>query len=294
MAAPRIIDLCFSAGNTAFLGIHGLAGAPKELEYLAKRLRDADITCEVPVLPGHGGTITDLKGVGWRDWLDFLEKRLLALHEKHGPVFVGGLCSGALLALALAVRQPKLVKGLILYSTTYFYDGWNSGPLGQWGVLFVLYSPMRWFFSFPNVRPPFGVKDPRLQRLIAAHLKRTSINHGVMQAGYSQIPAKSFAQMESLKHWVRRRLGNIHQPTLLMHSVADDMTSIRSSELVLKHLGSEDKKLLRLNDCYHMITLDQQKRCVAKETIGFIHQHMQLSGPSSAPGLQVAVMRQKS
>lgn len=264
-------DLFYEAGRTAFLGIHGLGGAPKEIQYLAKKLHHAGITSSVPVLPGHE-SLASLKTIHWDAWIDFLEERLIALSEKHGSIFIGGLSSGTWMALALAIKQPKRVAGLILYSTIYYYDGWNQGPLGFLLVWLALHTPMQRFYSFHTDNPPFGVKDTKLQRIIAVRAKSAD-GIDTMKAGYSTMPAHCFAQMHSLRDWVKPRLGTILHPTLLLHSKEDDLTSIRSSELVMKQLGSKDKRLISLDDCYHLITLDKQKHLVAQATIDFIERH---------------------
>lgn len=268
---PAFADLFLEAGKTAFLGIHGLGGAPKELEYLGKRLYRSGITVSAPLLPGHESA-SALKKARWPLWAGFLEERLDALFERHGPVFVGGLCSGAWLALALAAKKPHQVAGLVLYSTTYYYDGWNNGRLGAAWVWLALYTPIRWFYSFPTERPPYGIKDARLQRLIAAHARHAD-GTDAMKAGFSAIPAPCFGQMHGLRAWVRPHLAAIHHPALLLHSREDDLTSIKSSEYVLHRLGSQDKRLIALDDCYHLITLDKQKHLVAQATTDFIVQH---------------------
>lgn len=262
-------------GRGVFLGVHGMAGSPKELEFLAKRLRDAGISSDVPTLPGHGTTMEDLERLRWQEWVDFLEERLLALGKDKEPVFVGGLCSGALLALAVALRQPSRIRGLVLYSTALFYDGWN---LPKWGKLFLyaaFFTPIGWHKGFRTDRPPYGVKDKRLQGVIASMYARMDSKSQATTLGYTEIPAATFHEMHKLRNHVKRHLGEIHTPTLLLHSLEDDLTSVKSSKFVLERLGSSQKRLVLLEDCYHLITVDKKKREVADQTVSFLEELIQ-------------------
>ena len=48
---------------------------------------------------------------------------------------------------------------------------------------------------------------------------------------------------------------------------------MRNSEFVLSRIASADKKLVLLDDSYHVITVDRQRDCVARELQDFIAAH---------------------
>lgn len=258
-----------------------MAGSPKELEPIAKGLSQEGITSDIPLLPGHATSMSDLKKVKWQEWANFLENRLLELSEAHEPLFAGGLCSGALLALELARRQPERIAGLVLFSSTYFYDGWN---LPKWGWAFLplaFYTPLRWFYAFPTDRPPYGVKDKRLQRLIASMYCRLGTLDRTTTIGYPKIPAPTFHEMHKLRNHIKRHLGEIRTPSLLFHSLEDDLTSFKSSQFILERLGASQKRLILLEDCYHLITVDKKKSEVIRETLAFLKGLVQ--NPAKSP-----------
>ena len=67
------------------------------------------------------------------------------------------------------------------------------------------------------------------------------------------------------------RLGEVVQPTLLIHSRRDHTCPYdRNVNLVMRHLGSVDKRALALEESYHVITVDSEKDRVAQETLDFI------------------------
>lgn len=280
-------DLYIKAGAPLFFGIHGLAGRPREFSYLAKQLGKAGISTYAPILPGHGAPLDVFRKVTRKDWLDALQGHLQQVSQEHSPIFVGGLCWGALLALALALREPQMIRGLILYAPNYFYDGWNLPKPRALTMAMAFYTPLRWFFMFATDRPPYGIKDPRLRAYIAALYRRGDQKRIFEQLGHPRIPATTFYQMHRLRAFIRRHLQEIHTPALFLHSREDDFTSPRSSEFLCGHLGSEDKRLILLDDCYHLITVDQKKDEVFTHTLSFIQQHMHAADHALAtPGVK--------
>jgi carboxylesterase len=50
---------------------------------------------------------------------------------------------------------------------------------------------------------------------------------------------------------------------MILQAIDDDMTSPRNASIVYDEISSEDKQLVLLDDCYHVITVDKQKEVVA-------------------------------
>jgi carboxylesterase len=58
-------------------------------------------------------------------------------------------------------------------------------------------------------------------------------------------------------------------PVLLIHAREDDVTSLRSPQWVESVVGSKLVRSIVLDDSYHMVTLDNQRDVVARETLQF-------------------------
>ena len=67
---------------------------------------------------------------------------------------------------------------------------------------------------------------------------------------------------------VNRVLGLIRQPTLVLHPREDDRASLSNVEHLQRRLGGRVTTVV-LEDCYHVITLDQQRDVVLDETREF-------------------------
>lgn len=250
--------------RTPALMLHGLTGAPADLQVITRRLRMGGRRVEAPMLPGHGVGEDELLKTGWRDWLAGAEAALIALtDEEGGPAVVGGLSMGAVLALALAIRQPERVAGLTLFAPTLRYDGWVI-PKGAWFIPIGVRLPLlnRWKF---HERPPYGLKDERLRNKMAELL----LSGAVVEAGLPYMPGRSLAQNLDLIRWTERRLSQVKAPMLLVHAVEDDITHIRNSERLANAVSGPVEKLY-LRDSYHLVTLDRERNAVAQATADFM------------------------
>ena len=118
-------SLSLNGGRTGVLLIHGLCGSPTEMRFVANGLAREGYTVLCPELAGHGGSADDLKASTWQDWLASAEAGLDQLSKTCDKVIVGGLSTGALLALMLAAKHPGKVSGLALYSPTIWLNGKN-------------------------------------------------------------------------------------------------------------------------------------------------------------------------
>jgi carboxylesterase len=253
----------FHAGSkTGFLLIHGLTGTPIELRYISNGLSRAGFTVSVPQLAGHCGTLEDLKATQWQDWYQSAEDALLELKKTCDLVIVGGLSMGAVIALKLAAEHPDTVDGATLFAPTFRFDGWS---IPWYGRLFDLvhdnWSADRFLFT---EREPYGIKNVRFREFVMNAINSDDSS----QAGLPGTPGRSLLQFRHLTKATNRVLGLIRQPTLVLHPREDDRASLSNVEHLQRRLGGRVTAVI-LEDCYHVITLDQQRDVVLDETREF-------------------------
>jgi carboxylesterase len=258
---------------------HGLTGAPAELQAITRALRRAGYAVETPMLPGHGVDEATLLKTGWKDWLAAAEAELVRLSEQ-GPIFVGGLSMGAVLALALAQRRPERVKGLALLAPTLKYDGFNC-PSYAWILPLAAMTPVVRFYRFME-KPPYGLKDERLRKRVAEMM----FFGAASDAGLPFMPGRSLAQNLKLITMVKKRLKEVQAPALIVHAVEDDVTHVRNARRLAASL-SGPVRTLYLEDSYHLVTVDRERAKVAQATVAFFDE---LCGAEtlSATGLEAA------
>ncbi len=252
-------------GRSGVLLIHGLTGTPAEMRLLGKGLNHAGFTVYGMQLAGHCGNTEDLLATGWRDWYASVQRALDELLAKVDQVFVGGLSMGALLALKLAADRPDDIAGVGVYGATFRYDGWTIPRLARLSFMLPWLKRVgigrgRSFME----QPPYGIRDERLRTQISAAM----LGGDSAAAGLPGNPWYSLAELHELAAQVRRQLPQVTAPCLVAHASEDDVASVRNARLVLRHVAGPTELLL-LEDSYHMITIDKERRTLIRHQAAF-------------------------
>jgi carboxylesterase len=233
-----------------------------ELQYVAQGLARAGHTVHVPQLAGHCGSVCELRATRWTDWYAGVEQEHARMQSRCDAIVAGGLSAGAILALHHAARHPQDVSALVLYAPSLWLDGWG---LPWYSSLFSLVT-MKWFadfLAFPE-RPPWGVKDARLQTLIGRAIKSGDSS----RAGIAALPGGTMLELRWLVQSVIQEISRICQPTLIVHPRDDDRASLRNLHyLQAKLRGLVDAVVL--DDSYHLVTVDRQRQIVVTRTLEF-------------------------
>jgi carboxylesterase len=264
-----IVDRSFAIGQgrTGFLLIHGLGGTPIELKFVAKGLARHGLKVHCCQLAGHCGSAEDLVATGWQDWYASVEQAFEKLRAECDTVVVGGLSMGAVLALHLAAQRPGQVHGLALYAPTLWYDGWampwyrfliHAGmmsPFGRWIV--------RRFYQFVETEP-YGIKDPTIRAVVVAAMS----SGDTTQAGILVTPGEAIIQLYRLAGIVKQELPSIEAPAFIVQAREDDLSSLKNTEHLQRHLGGLVDTLI-LDDSYHIVTVDRQRDLLIEGTVAF-------------------------
>jgi len=261
----RQADFFLEGDRRGVLLIHGLTGTPMEMRLLGKGLNNAGCTVHGMQLAGHCGDTDDLLATGWRDWYASVEQAADALLAKVDQLFVGGLSMGALLALKLAADRPHQVAGVGVYGATFRYDGWSI----PWSARLSFLLPLAKRLGLGRARafleqPPYGLRDERLREQVSAAMRSGDSTI----AGLLGNPWHSLADLHLLSMQVRRQLPEVVSPCLVAHASDDDVASVRNAELVMRRV-SAPAELLLLEDSYHMITIDKQRRTLIEHSARF-------------------------
>ncbi len=258
-----------SGGEHAVLLVHGLTGSPFEMKYLARQLNRAGFTVHGPCLAGHGSTLADLKRSRWQDWYATVQESFIALKKNHATVSVAGLCMGALLALKLSADLEDEVTAVALISTTLFYDGWSL-PWYKFLLPLAYFTPVCHVYSFKE-QQPYGIKNKALRTRIVEGMREGSIAH-------ESVPGVSMRELYRLMTITRGEiLPRANAPTIILHSVEDDLASVENALYVQDHIASKDVRTVLFDDSYHMIPIDNEREKAAGEIIRFFRKRSESS-----------------
>jgi carboxylesterase len=264
---------------TRLVLFHGLASSPKEFGFLVHPLRRHGVTLQAPSLPGYSaGALADAPR--WQDWVEAAAAQVAALSaESSEPFVLGGLCTGAMLAVALAASRPLPgLSGLALLSPLFSYDGW---VLPRWYALrrIAYATGLTRFFSMAE-RPPYGLKNERMRQFIRQQLAAGETT----AVGPARVPLRHVRESERLSARARRLLPSLQHPVQAQHAREDEICRLRSVRAALAGVPTGLLSLHVLENSYHMITADNDRHLVADRLSAFL-QGLTLPAPVAEPWL---------
>jgi len=251
-----------SGGRVGFLLIHGLGGTPVELRFVAQGLARAGYTVYCCQLAGHCGTVEELRSSTWDQWYASVEEAHDKLKEHCDVIIAGGLSMGGILALHLAHNRPNDVHGLALYAPTLKLDGWS---MPWYSFILRLMRPSMIYIDMDlPEHEPYGIKDERLRAFVVGSM----LSGDSSEAGVFSTPLRCFANFNSLVGVVKKELGAIKTPALLMHPRNDDIASLDNALYLQRKLGGLVDMVV-MDNSYHIITLDRQRHLVVERSVAF-------------------------
>jgi carboxylesterase len=252
----------FYQGSTehAVILLPGLCGSELELGSIPKLLRQSNHTYLIPRIPGysaHSGLTQ------YSEWIDIVDSLVIQLLESHLSVSIAGISMGATLALAVAEQNEQL-QSLVLLSPVLTFDGWSVPWYRPLLLLIYRLGFRNWHYM---EKSPYGVKNIEMRRRIEKLVKANKVS----ELGAAHLPARNLYESAKLATHVKGILDRICSNLLIIHSIDDETASPRNADLIHEKTRSETKKIIWLGNCYHIITVDNEKEIVANETITFIN-----------------------
>ncbi|MBN1260800.1 MAG: alpha/beta fold hydrolase [Anaerolineae bacterium] len=236
----------FKGSRTGVLVSHGFTGTTQSMRYLGETLaHKGGFTVIGPRLAGHGTAPEDMAASTAEDWIRSVEAAMRTLQEQCDRIFITGLSMGGTLTLYMAGRYPQVFQGAIPINAAIFLHSPDMAGLA-------------FMENAPAVVPGVGsdIKKP-----------------GIVELAYPMMPVPAIRQIYGLMGVTHDLLARITCPTLVFQSRDDHVVNPQNAPFIMEHLGTEDKRLIWLEESYHVATLDNDKERIAAETIAFIQAH---------------------
>lgn len=237
--------------------LHGLASTPKEFGLILHPLRRLGIEVHTPDIPGysHGSLARPAR---WQDWVEAARQVIEAIATPPRPLVLGGLCTGALLAVALAASgKLASVRGLALMSPTFAYDGW---ALPWWYRLrrlaYVLGLQER--FSMRE-QTPYGLKNERLRHWVRQQMQGDQAT----VVGPPRVPLQVVRESERISRHALACLRQLTVPTAVLHAREDEICRFATVQAALAQAPAGRIEITPLENSYHMVTADNDRQQVA-------------------------------
>ena len=234
-----------------------------EMGSIPKMAKEADFAVYHAEINNYSASlINPNKDPSWEEWRDEVDALVSELLEKYESVSLCGLSMGATLALAVAEGRHDIAS-VVTLSPILRYDGWAIKWYQSLLIIPYLLGFKNWAYKESE---PFGIRNIELRRRVMRAMEKD----GVSQVGAAQIPARHLFAAQNMMRFVRCGLASVISDVLTIHAIDDETAAPRNSEIILDGVSSEVRKAIWLGDCYHIITVDNEREIVANETIRFL------------------------
>ena len=242
--------------RTGILLIHGLTGTPNEMRVLARGLHLQGYTVYAVKLAGHCGTLDDLVGTSWLDWLASV-RRARTCCRAASIAWWSAACRWAPCwrwpwRRSVPSTSPACWRCRRRFATT-------AGACRAAGLPAARHARA-------GHRPAQRVHGTAALRHQDEALRARVVSQ--MHAGDSAAsglpgnPWWSVVEMHKLARSVLRNMPALRAPCLVMHARNDDIASVSNAYEIQRRAVNAPVTLQLLDDSYHMITIDRERRVV--------------------------------
>jgi carboxylesterase len=234
--------------------VHGICGSPVQFEDIAKTLHGQGYSVMAVLLPGHGGGAHAFAKAKTADWQKEVRRAVLLLRQRYRRVFIIGHSMGGLLAMIETAEHH--IDGVILIST-----------------------PMRLKSGFKALRISLRVLlgDPsKDDEVLQCYRKANSVQKGPFWVYALWIPRMASVLMLMCK--VRRLLGQVQGPVLIIQSRRDETVSWRSQKILADRLKGASVESLLIEKSGHSWFQPDEAKTLQEKILRF------LAEPGTAPG----------
>jgi carboxylesterase len=243
---PGAEPFFFEGNETGVLLSHGFTGTTQSMHFIGEALnRDGGFTTMGVRLRGHGTRPEEMARASAEEWICDLETALGTLHRRCKRVFIGGLSMGGTLTLYMAAMHPEVICGAMPVNAAIFLNNPDMAGLAL------------------RAGAPASVPG------VGADIKKP----GQIELVYPVVPVPAIRQLYALMAVTEDLLPRVVCPALIFTSTEDHVVPPANGPFIMERLGSQDKRLVWLENSYHVATLDNEKERIAEEMVAFIDAH---------------------
>jgi len=236
-------------GKVACLLVHGFGCGPIQMREIAENLCKWGFAARGILLPGHCRNMGGHSFTAHHDWIAKVEFEYHQLKRAYREVVVIGFSLGALLTLQLSMQYSP--EKIILMGTPLY--------------LIREYLPIS---SVISICKNFVKRVKTWKRRCYMESDGyTGYLHQPIDTHFS-IPA--LYGLTKIITAVNPGLKEIKSPALVIHSKKDLIAAPASARHVMRHLGSDYKRLVWLEQSHHLVMYDKEKDVVFRAIKEFV------------------------
>ena len=255
----RVEEVVPGASELGVLLLHGLTGTSAEMAPVAEALAGR-YPLWLARIAGHETSVAELARSSWSDWYGSAVAGAEALLRVAPRIAVVGLSMGAMLAVRLAVERRAQVAGVALLSPAIALGRPWLRRLGPgFRALSALDAHLpalqRWLAPLAMTKGGSDISDLEVRR---------------QHPGYRQVPLRALLNLMHLQRFAWTAAPALTQPALVVHAANDHTCPLEGARGLFARLGSGDKRLVVLERCFHVVTVDCERDQVVGELDAFL------------------------
>jgi esterase/lipase/1-acyl-sn-glycerol-3-phosphate acyltransferase len=229
LGTPRLV---IGDRKVGVLLVHGYMASPEEMRPLYEYLTARGLTVYAVRLSGHGTSPYDLMTKDWEDWFFSARVGYTILSTLVDRIYICGFSMGGALSWHLAAKDPPKLAGIVSISAAMTLVSRAS-----------FLAPIIDFVD--GAVKLFGVKKTPVE-FIPNHPENPHIN-------YFKNPVHGVDQLLELVDVLRKELGHITVPALIIQGGKDPTVDPESAEEYYETIASKTKGLVWVDSPYHGI-----------------------------------------
>jgi carboxylesterase len=234
------------------VALHGFGGTAAELRPVLDAVARAGFAVDAALLAGHGTRVEQLQDATFETWLQGARARVRTAALAHGRVVLLGFSLGSLLAMQIAGEAPEALAGLVVMGNALTLATHTSLPFALWHRL-------------GRVVPDLYLVKPRAGDLVDRRAMRTLVT-------YDRHPLRAAFEVYRAGSRVRRVVGHIVSPTLVLHGRRDLVCPSRNAQWLAEHIGTRDVRVRIFDQSGHVLACDGECDEVGREVVAFLNQ----------------------
>lgn len=236
--------------------LHGFSDTVKSVSILEPPLNDLRLPYRIPSLRGHGADSPEaLRGVSWKDWIDDANQALHDLLNETDKAIVIGYSMGGLIGIDLAADHPELLDSLILVAAVIQIQA----PI----------APGRFLNFIAQLIAKLIKKWPLPPEYVEPELAK---NHD----SYSWVPTDAIASLFALSQVARKRLNEVHVPTLIIQSRNDKTAAAECPDIISNSIATpiDKKQIIWFERTGHEMFRDCERDGVVEAVMSFVQERI--------------------
>ncbi len=224
--------------------LHGYMGTVQTVRDWAMAFANAGFAVEAPLLPGHGTSVDEQITTQWSDYVRCAEDAYSKLAVRHQRIFIGGICTGGMLAASIALNHSDKLAGLLIV------NGFFKLPK-HWNFTFMeeMVQTNRRYFAWFRGK---SVENPDAPELIT----------------YEQAALAPIMSMKPARLELWPRLNELQCPVLAFTSQLDKVVPPADTSLWTERVSGPVEHVL-LERSNHLATLDYDKEIIETRSVAF-------------------------